>query len=182
MDTHNSTFLGRMAGNTWVVSTLAVLELVLGFILLSFPFLLGASAIWVGGFVLLVAGILRFVHVFTYAYDRMWNVLTGILYLFTGGVMMYYTGQSLAMVTLLIGVALLLGGIIRMVLAFSMLKVPGNAWRFFNAFVSLVLGGMVVYGWPGSSLWLIGTLIAVEMIFSGWTLLFMALQPRSEHS
>ncbi|MBQ1960808.1 MAG: DUF308 domain-containing protein [Akkermansia sp.] len=182
MSTHETNFWGRMAGNTWVVSILAMLELILGFVLLSFPMLLGASAVWVGGFVLLIAGVLRFVHVFTYAYNRWWNLLSGVLYLFTGGVMMYYTGQSLAFITLLIGVALLVGGTIRLLVAFSMLKQPGSAWRFFNAIVSLILGAMVVYGWPESSLWLIGTIIAVEMIFSGWTLLFMALPPRRDAS
>lgn len=182
MDTHESNFWSRMAGNTWVVSVLAVLELILGFILLSFPVLLGTSAVWVGGFVLLIAGVLRVVHAFNYAYNRWWNLLTAVLYFFTGGVMMYYTGQSLAMITLLIGAALLVGGVMRLLVAFSMLKAPGSAWRFFNAIISLVLGAMVVYGWPESSLWLIGTIIAVEMIFSGWTLLFMALPPRSEAS
>lgn len=169
-----------MAGNTWVVSVLAILELVLGFVLLSFPLLLGASAVWVGGFVLLIAGVLRLVHAFTCPENRWWNFLASILYFFVGGVMMYFTGQSLAMLTLLIGLALLIGGAIRLVVAFSMLRSEGSAWRFFNAIVSLVLGGMVVYGWPASSLWLIGTIIAVEMIFSGWTLLFLALPTRRD--
>ncbi len=177
MSTHNTTLLSRLAGNSWVVSILAVLELILGFILLSFPALLGASAVWVGGFVLIIAGILRFVHVFTVPVNRWWNLLTAVLYIFTGVVMMYYTGQSLAMLTLLIGSALLVGGVLRLVVAFSLFKSAGSTWRFFNAIVSLVLGAMVVFGWPESSLWLIGTLIAVEMIFSGWTLLFISLSP-----
>ena len=37
---------------------------------------------------------------------------------------------------------------------------------------------MIIWSWPESSAWLIGTLIAVEMIFSGWTLMFLALAPR----
>lgn len=52
------------ARSPWLVGLLAVLELVLGFVLLSFPFLLGASAVWVGGFVLLVVGVLRLIQVF----------------------------------------------------------------------------------------------------------------------
>lgn len=179
MSTPDTNFLGRVAGNTWIVSLLAVLELILGFILLSFPLLLGASAVWVGGFVLLIVGILRLIHVFTNSLNRWWNVLAAVLYLFAGAVMMYYTGESLATITLLIGMALLIGGILRLLVAFSMFKAPGSAWRFFNSIVSLILGGMVVFGWPESSLWLIGTLIAVEMIFSGWTLLFLALPSRS---
>ncbi|MBR5522017.1 MAG: DUF308 domain-containing protein [Akkermansia sp.] len=177
MDTHKNNVWGRVAGNTWVVSILAVLELVLGFVLLSFPALLGASAVWVAGFVLMIVGLIRFIHIFIYPFNRWWNLLAAVLYCFTGAVLVYYTGQSLVMITLLIGVALLVGGTIRLLVAFTMLKSEGSAWRFFNAIVSLILGGMVVFGWPESSLWLVGTIIAVEMIFSGWTLLFLALPP-----
>ncbi|MBR2145792.1 MAG: hypothetical protein IJ956_09655, partial [Akkermansia sp.] len=56
----------------------------------------------------------------------------------------------------------------------------GRFWRILNALVSLVLGVMIVWGWPESSVWLIGTLIAVEMIFSGWTLMFLALSRRED--
>lgn len=179
MNAHNKR-LGDWAGNTWIVSLLAVLELILGFVLLSFPALLGASAVWVGGFVFIVVGIIRFIHIFIYPFNRWWNLLAAVVYGFTGGVMMYYTGQSLEMLTLLIGCALLVGGMIRLLVACSMFKAAGSAWRFFNAIISLILGAMVVYSWPESSLWLVGTIIAVEMIFSGWTLLFLALPVRAD--
>lgn len=81
-------------------------------------------------------------------------------------------------ITLVIGIALLTGGVLRLLVAFSMFREVGSAWRFFNAFISIVLGGMVLWTWPASSLWFIGTVIAVEMIFSGWSLLFLALTPQ----
>ena len=42
----------RVIGSPWLAAILAVLELMLGFAMLSFPYLLGASAVWVCGFVL----------------------------------------------------------------------------------------------------------------------------------
>ncbi len=169
--------LGRFASNTWLVTLLAVLELILGFILLSFPYLLGASAVWVGGFVLVVVGIMRLVEAFSTPAHRWWNLLAFAVYLCLGLALLLMTGPSMAMLTLLIGVALLVGGALRFGVAISMRKEPGNAWRFFNAIISILLGAMVVWSWPESSAWLIGTIIAVEMIFSGWTLLFLALTP-----
>lgn len=169
--------LGRFASNTWLVTLLAVLELILGFILLSFPYLLGASAVWVGGFVLVVVGIMRLVEVFSSPVHRGWNLLAFAVYLCLGLMMIFMTGPSMAMLTLLIGVALLAGGALRLGVAISMRHEAGSAWRFFNAVISLLLGLMVVWSWPESSVWLIGTIIAVEMIFSGWTLLFLALSP-----
>ncbi|MBQ2380538.1 MAG: DUF308 domain-containing protein [Akkermansia sp.] len=167
--------LVRMATSPWLAVFLAVLELLLGFILLSFPFLLGASAVWVGGFVLLVMGLMHLVHVFSRSSHRMWSLLSAVIFLLVGVVMLLQPVASMSFLTLVIGLALLTGGVLRFSVAVAMRHMPGKGWRYFNAIVSLVLGGMVVWSWPGSSYWLIGTIIAVEMIFSGWTLMFMAL-------
>ncbi len=165
-------------GRPWVAGVLAVLELLLGFILLSFPFLLGASAVWVGGFVLAVAGLIRLIQGITRSEDRWWNLLAALLYLVVGVFTVLMPLLSLEWWTLLIGCAILSAGIIRAGVAISLWNTPGRFWRCFNAIISLVLGVMIIWSWPESSAWLIGTLIAVEMIFSGWTLMFLALAPR----
>ncbi len=167
-----------MLGRPWVAGVLAVLELLLGFILLSFPFLLGASAVWVGGFVLAVAGLIRLIQGITRSEDRWWNLLAALLYLVVGVFTVLMPLLSLEWWTLLIGCAILSAGIIRAGVAISLWNTPGRFWRCFNAIISLVLGVMIIWSWPESSAWLIGTLIAVEMIFSGWTLMFLALAPR----
>ncbi len=167
-----------MLGRPWVAGVLAVLELLLGFILLSFPFLLGASAVWVGGFVLVVAGLIRLIQGITRSEDRWWNLLAALLYLVVGVFTVLMPLLSLEWWTLLIGCAILSAGIIRAGVAISLWNTPGRFWRCFNAIISLVLGVMIIWSWPESSAWLIGTLIAVEMIFSGWTLMFLALAPR----
>ncbi len=177
--THCGSRLCRMLTSPWWVALLALLELVLGFVLLSFPALLGASAIWVGGFVLIAVGLMRLVQVFTVPGRRIWNMLACLVYIIVGLLMVMWTGFSLEVWTLAIGLALLVAGIMRLGLAMSLNRQPGSAWRYFNAIVSIILGTMVCWGWPESSLWLIGTLIAVEMIFSGWTLLFLALAPHT---
>ncbi|MBQ3240591.1 MAG: DUF308 domain-containing protein [Akkermansia sp.] len=166
-----------LLASPWVTGTLAVLELAFGFILLGFPFLLGSSAMWVGGFVLLVLGIVRLVQGFCYACNRWWNILAGILFLCLGGLMVALPVLSLEVFTLVLGCLLLISGVLRLVFAVSLRHESGSGWRFFNGIVSLILGAMVLWQWPSSSLWLIGTLIAIEMIFSGWTLLFLALTP-----
>ncbi len=174
-----SSVVYRTFSSPWWVAVLALLELVLGFVLLSFPALLGASAIWVAGFVIIAVAIMRLIEVFTVPGKRLWNLLAFAVYLALGLLMVFWTGLSLEAWTLAIGLALLLGGALRLGVAISLTRQPGSAWRYFNAIVSLILGAMVCWGWPESSLWLIGTLIAVEMIFSGWTLLFLALAPRT---
>lgn len=171
----------RILGRPWVAGILAVLELVLGFILLSFPFLLGASAVWVGGFVLATAGLIRLVQGIVRKADRWWNLLAALLYLVVGVFTVLMPLLSLEWWTLLIGCAILSAGIMRSGVAITLWNSPGRFWRCFNAIISLVLGVMIIWSWPESSSWLIGTLIAVEMIFSGWTLMFLALAPREQN-
>lgn len=168
----------KMLGNAWLAGILAVLELILGFAMLSFPLFLGTAAVWVSGFVLCVVGLINLWHVFSQPGHRWWSLLSGIMYLVVGAALVLAPLPSLELITLILGIALLLGGLVRLVVAIAMHREAGAAWRYFNAVISLVLGTMVVWSWPASSVWLIGTVIAVEMIFSGWTLLFLSLSPR----
>ena len=159
----------------WLTGSLAALELVLGFILLGCPYLLGLSAAWVAGFVLLFAGVLRLVQAARHADHRPWNMLAGLVYLGMGAFMVFMPMMSMQVWTLLIGLTLFIGGFVRLLVAVGMSRRAGSFWRYFSAVVSLALGAMVTWGWPSSSFWFIGSLIAVEMIFSGWTLLFLSL-------
>lgn len=169
-------------GNSWLSAILAVLELVLGFVMLSFPMLLGTAAIWVAGVALVVIGLVHLWHVLTRAGQRIWSLVSGFIYSIAGIAMVVLPIASLSVITLVLGMALLVGGVMRLMVAITMRKEQGSAWRFFNAFVSVILGGMVVWSWPESSLWFVGTIIAVEMIFSGWSLLFLSLVPPTNDS
>lgn len=163
----------------WVAGMLAALELVLGFILLGFPFLLGLSAVWVAGFVLAVAGLVRLVQGIVRRQNRWWNLLAAVLYLLVGVFTVLVPMLSMEWWTLLIGASLLTAGIMRLGVAVTLWNKGGRFWRLISALVTLVLGVMVIWSWPESSVWLIGTIIAVEMIFSGWTLLFLAIAPET---
>lgn len=170
----------RLMVNPWVTGVLAVAELVLGFLLLSFPFVLGASAVWVCGFVLSAAGLVRLSQCLMRAENRWWNLLASSLYVGLGVVMLRLPVLSLEFGTLAVGVGLTLAGVLRLLMAAVLHRRSGVLWRVFNGLISLALGLMVVWGWPGSSFWLLGSAIAVEMIFSGWTLLFLSLSPATE--
>ena len=72
-------------------------------------------------------------------------------------------------------------GVIELFLGFIALASP---WIVGASFIwvigiMLILGLMVIFGWPESTAWFVGTLIAVELIFSGWTLLLYAFSGNS---
>ncbi len=170
--------LREMVASPWWLAALAVGELILGFILLSFPLLLGVSLVWLGGFLFIGAGILRLIQLYQEKTGRWWNLCTAILYFLVAAVMLLQTAWALSFWTLALGLLLVIAGCMRFVIALGMRGTAGSAWRFVSALVAFGLGGLVCFTWPESSLWFVGTLIAVEMIFSGWTMLFLVITPK----
>ncbi len=169
--------LREIVASPWWLAALAVGELILGFILLSFPLILGASAVWIGGCLFVGAGILRLMTIFQQKENRLWNLATAILYFLVAAVMLLQTAWALSFWTLALGLLLVVIGCMRFVISLGMRGTAGSAWRFVSSSVALALGAFVCFTWPESSMWFVGTLIAVEMIFSGWTMLFLVISP-----
>jgi len=48
----------------------------------------------------------------------------------------------------------------------------------FDGIVTLILGVLVWKQWPSSSLWVIGTLVGISMVFTGTTRLMIGLAAR----
>ena len=152
---------------------LGVIELFLGFIALASPWLVGASFIWVIGIMLMVLAVIRLVQVFTVPASRGWNLVMAILYAIVGWFLFRDPNISLAITTLIIGWGLVIAAVFQGALWLQTRSLPASGWRLFNVIITLILGLMVIFGW------FIGTLVAVELIFSGWTLLLYAFSGRS---
>jgi hypothetical protein len=77
--------------------------------------------------------------------------------------------SGLLTLTLLLGLLLLGYGIIGGILAFQMRPVKGWGWALFDAAVNLLIGLMVMSHWPINSVWLVGTLFGISILFRGIT-------------
>ena len=57
---------------------------------------------------------------------------------------------------------------------------PGAGWLGLNGALSLIIGLIFVASWPNSAEWAIGLLIGIDLIFSGWTLILLSQEAKSE--
>ena len=80
--------------------------------------------------------------------------------------------------TMMIAGALVAIGIVRIIMAFQMWETKGWIWLLLGGIVAIALGSMIVAEWPLSGLWVIGMLIAIEMLVAGWSMVMMALAAR----
>lgn len=139
-----------------------------------------ASAIWFGAMIF-VGGIVVLIDAFRHQAwkSRLLHILIGVLYVAVGVLTFVNPLVATASLTLLAGAALVATGVLRLVVAFQNRQLPYWGWIAFSGALSLLLGGMILAQWPGSSLWVLGTFFAIELIFQGWAAIALARAIRS---
>lgn len=82
-------------------------------------------------------------------------------------------------VTLVLAFMFMFQGIFRGVMAVA--QRPSQwGWALANGVITLFLGIAVYATWPASALWLLGTVIGVDLLLSGWTMTMVGLTLRRE--
>ncbi|MBU2663870.1 DUF308 domain-containing protein [Actinoplanes bogorensis] len=97
-------------------------------------------------------------------------LLTGPLTIVGGVVILSNLGASIAGITLAVAVVLIGIGIMRIVTP-MVLNGGRSVWSIISGVCSIVLGVMAMFQWPESSLYLIGTLVSVNVLIDGINLL-----------
>ncbi len=159
---------------------IAILLILAGLAAIFLPFIAGVAASIAVGWLLIFAGL---VHLFFGWHSRsagavIWKVLVGLAYLVAGFYILMHPGRGLLTLTLVLAFYLFFEGIFEAVIYSRLRRLPGSGWFLFDAIVTVVLGIMILMSWPVSSVWAVGTLIGISILFSGITRLSYALAGR----
>ena len=164
----------------WVLG-LGILLLVLGFIGLSMEIMLTIVSMYFFAALLLVSGLSHLVDAFKYKQLKgaLWQILIAILYVCAGLIVVYDPLLASALLTALLAWLLIIIGVSRIIMSFYLKSSVGWGWIALAGMTSLILGILILIQWPISGLWVIGMFIAIDLIMTGWTYIFMALSLRS---
>ncbi len=151
------------------MSRLGIATMVLGFLAILAPILVGFSLLWMLGLLGVGAGLVR----------MFWAFQTGSL---GKGVLVFAIGG----LTLLCGIALLsnpllASGVLTIVLAiyfvvdgaaeigtaFAIPRGSRRRWMLFGGVVSIVLGVLIWQQYPLAGVWAIGILLGIKLLFGG---------------
>lgn len=134
-----------------------------------------ATIIYVSA-MMLVAGILQLVQAFMV---RQWQwflfwLIGSLLYLAAGAAI--FAEPMLAASVMTIALALLLGfsGMVRLWIAFNE-GARGRGWLALSAIASLAACAVIAAAWPANSIWVLGLVLAADLIVQGFALLFFGL-------
>jgi uncharacterized membrane protein HdeD (DUF308 family) len=171
----------EMVRNASTVSILwGALLIVLGMMAIGSPFLAAVAVNVVVAWLIVLAGVVHIVVAFRAhgAGSMIWKLLVGIAYLAFGVYMIARPVAGVASLTLLVASLFLIEGILDIVLFVKMRPMQGSTWVLIDGLVTLALGAMIYLQWPSSSLWAIGTLVGISLIFSGVARVMMSLAVR----
>ena len=155
---------------------LGIVMLIAGTAAIIFPFFASLAVELLIGWVLLFSGIAGIVHAFS---TRKWNgfvlsLLIALLSLGVGIVLLIYPLTGLLSLTLLITAFFLAGGIIRIVLALKLRPFDHWGWLLFGGILDLILATLIITQWPEAAALIVGLLVGIDLIFTGWIMLLLA--------
>lgn len=173
--------LGAAAKVPGALIGMGILFIALGMIGIAGQTLFSFVTINVLGAFLIFGGAIQFAHALQ---SKGWKsvsiqVILAILYVAAGIYTWAFPIPALEAITLWLAAIFFVTGFLRLISAFQHRHFREWFWLVLSSAISVLMGMLIMNGYPESSLWLPGLLIAIELLLQGWSLLFLGLAARS---
>jgi len=170
---------GHLKSDWWWLFLYGILLTVCGTAAVIFPaltILTTFAAMVILGVALMISGVATIV---TALWAGKWSgvlvhLLVGILYLVVGFAITDTPVASAITMTLFVAAFFIVVGIFRSVAA-MVIRFPFWGWSLLNGIITFLLGVIIYRHFPQSSVWVLGLLIGLEMLFHGWNWIMISL-------
>jgi uncharacterized membrane protein HdeD (DUF308 family) len=105
-------------------------------------------------------------------------LVSGLFYLVFGAFALARPEVAAAVLTMVVGIGFLIAGLARIWLGFRLPAGP-KAYVVLAGVVTTLLGVLILVGWPGNTMIILGTLFGVDMVFYGSSWIALGLKLRS---
>jgi uncharacterized membrane protein HdeD (DUF308 family) len=165
---------------TWSI-VLSVLMMITGGIALLAPAITGVTVTLFFGWLLIISGVLHLGYAWraSGAGNVIWEILVAVVYGAAGFYLLARPVLGLEALTLALVAYLVLESALEFGLAFSLRPLPGSGWLVLDGVITLLMAVLIASGFPASSTWAIGTLVAISIFFSGLTRLMLSFAVRN---
>jgi uncharacterized membrane protein HdeD (DUF308 family) len=151
------------------MSRLGIATMVLGFLAMLAPVLVGFSLLWILGLLVAAAGVCRMFWAF-----QTGSLGKGVLVFVIGGLTLLAGIALLAnpllasgVLTIVLAVYFVVDGVAEIATAVGLPPGPGRGWLLFGGAVSILLGIIIWRQFPLSGVWAIGVLLGIKLLFGG---------------
>jgi uncharacterized membrane protein HdeD (DUF308 family) len=163
---------------TWVRILLGIVLILAGILVLGDVAIATLISAMFIAIVAIVAGAFEIAHAFwTKGWGGfIWQILLGALYVAFGIVLLSEPDSGALLLTYVLGLLLLISGLVRILFSYSHWREAG--WVILLSGVFGVLAGLVVLtGFPKTTLWVLGLVLGMDLLFHGLAWLTYAWLP-----
>lgn len=161
---------------------LGVALLIVGLLAFGNVFAATLASIYYIGALMLIGGVGEIIHAFSVQH---WSgffgwLLSGIAYAVAG--VLAFTNPLLAssIMTLLLAISLIVSGAFRIWIGFEARPASIWGWIVAGGVLTLLTGVAVALAWPGSSLWVLGLILAIDLTMQGIAAIAFGMQVRPQ--
>lgn len=159
---------------------LGIFFIVGGAFAIAMPFVASLAVTIAVGVALAAVGALQLVHSWGV---RTWGgfalqALIGAIILIGGGAILVNPIAAALSLTFLLAAVFVAKGAVQIILGIRYRPHANWGWIVAAGVVAIALGALIFLQWPWSSIWVLGTLAGVSLIFSGWSYIMIALAAR----
>ena len=160
----------------WLIG-LGVVLVIAGFIaLMSVVAATVVTVFWVGA-MMIVGGMVEIAHGFGmkgFGRALLW-VVSGALYILAGFFAIENPLLASTVLTLILSIALIVAGAVRIYLGFHLKAGQHGGWIIFSGIATALFGLIILIHWPVSSLFALGIILGVDLMVAGFTWINLGL-------
>ena len=154
----------------WLV--VGIISILGGVFALFNPLSATLAAEQIAGFLFLFVGILQFVALFTVRSTgaKLFAAVGGIIGVLLGFELLTQPMKGILTLTMVVAILFMVTGVVRSISAFALRGTGAFAPVLLSGIISIILAIMIFAGYPESSSYILGVLLAVELISNGLSL------------
>lgn len=153
---------------TWLRILLGIVLIIAGIVVLGNVMWFSAVGAMIIGIAAIVGGAFEVIHAFwTKGWGGfIWQIILGLLYIAAGIYIVSNPIGAVLALTWVIAIVFLALGLVRLILGFRFWS-EGGWLLVLSGIFGIAAGVIILMGWPESSIWVIGLLLGIDLIFSG---------------
>jgi uncharacterized membrane protein HdeD (DUF308 family) len=160
-----------------------VIMIILGIVAIALPVAATIAVDFYVGWLFLIAGIVGLVALLSAGNIPafLWSLITAALSVAVGVLLLWKPVEGAASLTLVLTAFFIVEGIFQIVASLAYRGVVSSTWGWMlvSGICDLVLAAIIIFGWPFSAVWVLGMLVGVNLLTSGWAIVMAAMAGRS---
>jgi uncharacterized membrane protein HdeD (DUF308 family) len=159
----------------WFLAS-GIILIILGSAAIALPLAASIAIEILFGWIFVMSGVVTIVHSFRALNSGrcILRLLSGIFSLAIGIMLLTYPMQGVLTLTLLLAILFVFEGVMKVAVSIQLRPTPNWAWMLASGIAALILAGLIFSGYPGNVAWVLGLLVGINLIFSGWTMIMLS--------